>query len=231
MSDVLESSADRTTNRSEGSGVPPASSLHPGREWLSYALLLLFIALAFARGVYGLGSQSLWWDESLSLQRASYDLPLILSNEIILTDTTRQLIAFDNHPPLYFLLLHFMVKLAGQSEFALRFPSLAFSVLSVPLLYALGKCLCDRRVGLLAALFGAISPLYLWYSHEARMYTMLTFLGLLSFYTLFRMLRPEPFVPGHRTGPPWVLGPQGQGYGTVPKDQGPVEGSKEGRGR
>ena len=27
--------------------------------------------------------------------------------------------------------------------------------------------------------------------------------------------RPEPFVPGHRTGPPWVLGPQEQGYGTV----------------
>jgi len=148
------------------------------------------------------------------LQRASYDLPLILSNEIVLTDTTRQLITFDNHPPLYFLLLHFMVRLAGQSEFALRFPSLAFSVLTVPLLYALGKCLCDRGVGLLAALFGAISPLYLWYSHEARMYTMLTFLGLLSFYTLLRMLRPEPFVPGHRTGP----------YGTVPKDQGPVEG-------
>ncbi|MGA9350527.1 MAG: glycosyltransferase family 39 protein, partial [Anaerolineae bacterium] len=154
-------------------------------------MLLLFIALAFARGVYGLGSQSLWWDESLSLQRANYDLPLILSNEIVLTDAARQLITFDNHPPLYFLLLHFVVRLAGQSEFALRFPSLAFSVLTVPLLYALGKCLFDRRVGLLAALFGAISPLYLWYSHEARMYTMLTFLGLLSFYALLRMLTPN----------------------------------------
>jgi len=192
MSDILESSADRTTERSGGPDVSPAPSLHPNREWLFCALLLLFIALAFARGGYGLGSQSLWWDESLSLQRASYDLPLILSNEIILTDTTRQLITFDNHPPLYFLLLHFMIRLAGQSEFVLRFPSLAFSVLTVPLLYALGKCLFDRRVGLLAALFGAISPLYLWYSHEARMYTMLTFLGLLSFYALLRILiRPE----------------------------------------
>lgn len=191
MSDILESSADRTTNRSGGSGVSPASALHPSREWLSYALLLLFIALAFARGVYGLGSQSLWWDESLSLQRASYDLPIVLSNQIVLTDATRQLITFDNHPPLYFLLLHFVVRLAGQSEFALRFPSLVFSVLTVPLLYALGKCLFDRRVGLLAALFGAISPLYLWYSHEARMYTMLTFLGLLSFYALLRILTPN----------------------------------------
>jgi uncharacterized membrane protein len=176
MSDILESSADRATKR----------SVNPAHLWSS--LLLLFIALAFARGVYGLGAQSLWWDESLSLQRANYNLPLILSNEIVLTDTDRQLITFDNHPPLYFLLLHFVVKLAGQSEFALRFPSLAFSVLTVPLLYTLGKYLFDRRAGLLAALFGAISPLYLWYSHEARMYTMLTFLGLLSFYSLLRIL-------------------------------------------
>ncbi len=164
------------------------NTLHLNREWLYRALLLLLIALAFVRGVYGLGFNSLWWDESLSLQRASYDLPLVLSNEIVLTDTSRQVITFDNHPPLYFLLLHFVVKLAGQSEFALRFPSLAFSVLTVPLLYAVGKYLFDRRAGLLAALFGAISPLYLWYSHEARMYTMLTFLGLLSFYSLLRIL-------------------------------------------
>ena len=192
MSDILESSADRTAERSGGSNVSPASSLHPNREWLYRALLILFIALAFARGVYGLGAQSLWWDESLSLQRANYDLPLVLSNQIVLTDATRQVITFDNHPPLYFLLLHFVVRLAGQSEFALCFLSLAFSVLTVPLLYALGKRLFDDRwVGLLAALFGSISPLYLWYSHEARMYTMLTFLGLLSFYSLLRILTPN----------------------------------------
>jgi len=207
MSDISGSSVDRTTDQSGGSDVSPAvtscdetaSSLHPSREWLCRALLILFIVLAFARGVYGLGFNSLWWDESLSLQRANYDLPLVLSNEIVLTDATRQVITFDNHPPLYFLLLHFVVKLAGQSEFALRFPSLAFSVLTVPLLYAVGKYLFDRRVGLVAALFGAISPLYLWYSHEARMYTMLTFFGLLSFYTLLRILTQHQRPSDHPT--------------------------------
>ena len=183
MSAVLESSTDRAIKQS----VNPAH--------LCSLLLLLFIALAFARGVYGMGDRSLWWDESLSLQRANYDLPHILSNEIILTDTARQVVTFDNHPPLYFLLLHFVVQLAGQSEFALRFPSLAFGVLIVPLLYAVGKQLFDQRVGLLAALFGAISPLYLWYSQEARMYTMFTFLGLLSFYALLRILTSNVEYP------------------------------------
>ncbi|MEE8162972.1 MAG: hypothetical protein V3T92_03015 [Anaerolineae bacterium] len=36
--------------------------------------------------------------------------------------------------------------------------------------------------------------------------------------SILSLRRPEPFVPGHRTGP----------YGTVPKDQGPAEGSKGG---
>ena len=102
MSDILESNADRTTDRSGGLEVSPAvtscdetaSSLHPSREWLYRALLLLLIALAFARGVCGLGAQSLWWDESLSLQRANYDLPLVLSNEIVLTDAFRSLRRF-----------------------------------------------------------------------------------------------------------------------------------------
>ncbi|HIC94835.1 MAG TPA: hypothetical protein EYP09_11410 [Anaerolineae bacterium] len=158
------------------------------REWPFNALLLALIALAFARGVCGLGSQSLWWDESLSLYRATHDPLFILSNRIVLSDTVNEVVTIDNHPPLYFLLLHLFVRLGGDSEFTLRFPSLIFSVLTVPLLYAVGRYLFDRPTGLLAALFGAVSPLYLWYSHEARMYTMLTFWGLLSFYTLLRSL-------------------------------------------
>lgn len=187
MSEISGTEVNSTIEGSGGSNVSPASSLQPRRQWGQYALLVLLIGLAFARGVYGMGERSLWWDESLSLQRASYDLSRILSNQIILTDTAREVITFDNHPPLYFLLLHFVIKLAGQSEFSLRFPSLAFSVLTVPLLYVVGKQLFEQRVGLLAALFGAISPLYLWYSQEARMYTMLTFLGLVSFYSLVRI--------------------------------------------
>ena len=177
---------DRGKSAGTASSLPAPSSWK--REWPFNILVLVLIALAFARGVYGLGSQSLWWDESLSLYRATHDPLFILSNRIILFDTVNEVVTIDNHPPLYFLLLHLFVRLAGDSEFTLRFPSLVFSVLTVPLLYAAGKYLFDHLTGLLAALFGAVSPLYLWYSHEARMYTMLTFWGLLSFYALLRML-------------------------------------------
>src|SRR5512136_1129714 len=102
------------------------------RRWL----LVVLILIAFGRGVFGLGVKSLWWDESLSLHRAQQDLPTILSNQITLTDSIQQVITIDNHPPLYFVLLGLVVRILGKTEFALRFPSLAFAVLIVPLLYA-----------------------------------------------------------------------------------------------
>jgi 4-amino-4-deoxy-L-arabinose transferase-like glycosyltransferase len=154
------------------------------RRWL----LVFLILIAFGRGVLGLGAKSLWWDESLSLHRAHQDLSTILSNQITLTDNLQQVITVDNHPPVYFLLLGLVVRILGKTEFALRFLSLACAVLTVPLLYVTARRLIPRGhvAGLAAAALGALSPMYLWYGQEARMYTMLAFLSLLSFYLYIR---------------------------------------------
>jgi len=156
------------------------------RSWLRHWLLLLVVLLAWGRGIWALGGKSLWWDESLSLQRARSPLVSVLTNKIILTDNVTSVETTDNHPPLYFLLLWAVVRVLGESEFALRLPSLAAAVLTVVLLYVTGKRLIDRRAGLAAAALGALSPMYLWYAQEARMYTLLAFLSLLSFYCFVR---------------------------------------------
>ena len=106
-------------------------SAQPIERWL----LVVIILLAFGRGIWALGGKSLWWDESLSLHRAQAGLTFALSNEIILTDNVNDVVTIDNHPPLYFVLLWVAVRLLGESEFALRFLSLASAVLIVPLLY------------------------------------------------------------------------------------------------
>ncbi|MBU1878482.1 MAG: glycosyltransferase family 39 protein, partial [Chloroflexi bacterium] len=100
--------------------------------------------------------------------------------------------ATDIQPPLYYLLLRPWLLLAGDSEFVLRFLSLFFGVLTVPLLVVVARRLFGPRAGLLAGLLAAAAPLYVWYAQEARMYTLLTFLGLLSSYLLLRALdRPS----------------------------------------
>lgn len=154
-------------------------------QWIVLALCLF----SLARGVYGLGRSSLWWDESLSHHRATRPFSFILSNQILIPSGETEISSIDNHPPFYFMLLRVVVLAAGDSEFALRFLSTAAGVLIVPLLYLCGVRLFDRWSGALAALIGALSPLYLWYSQEARPYTLATCLGLLAFYALLRLLQ------------------------------------------
>ncbi len=170
------------------------------RRGLVYLILAASILLAFGRGIWALGEESLWWDESLSLHRANGPLAQVLTNEILLTDGETDLPTVDNHPPLYFLLLWVAVRLFGESEFALRFVSLSFAVLLVPLLYLTGKRLVDERTGIAAAALGAISPMALWYAQEVRMYAMLAALSLLSIYCLVRAFFPkdERAAPRHR---------------------------------
>jgi 4-amino-4-deoxy-L-arabinose transferase-like glycosyltransferase len=147
-------------------------------------LLLALILLAFGLYMWRLDAKSIWWDESLSLYRAQKSVAYILSNRIDFPG----IYTTDQHPPLYFLVLHIVTRLCGESDLVLRFPSAVFASLMVPLLYAFGSRLRGYRAGMYAACLGAFSPFYLWYAQEARGYAMATMLGLASVYALWRAL-------------------------------------------
>jgi 4-amino-4-deoxy-L-arabinose transferase-like glycosyltransferase len=159
-------------------------------------ILILVVLLAFGTRAYRLGGQSLWADEAKSVVVASWPLPAIIAEQIA-----------HEHPPLHYLLLHFLMPLAGRSEFAVRYLSLFFGVLLVPLLYAVGRLLAGERVGILAALLAALSPFYVRFAQETRMYTLAFFLSLLSTYFFLRIClageRARPAERGWSLG--WVL--------------------------
>jgi hypothetical protein len=139
--------------------------------------MVLILGLGLTVRVYQLARQGLWIDEGYSVTLAG------LSPAGIIAGT-----AADQHPPLYYLLLHGWLSLVGRSEFAVRFLSVAAGLLSLSVLYALGRRLSSARLGLWSALLLALSPIYIQYSQEARMYALLALLGLLSVYTLRRWL-------------------------------------------
>ncbi len=145
-------------------------------------ILLVLTLLAFALRVFQLGVQAIWWDESLSLYRATRDLPTILANTILIQNVP----TIDLQPPLYFIVLHFLVGALGTTEFALRFLTVFANVATIPLLYALGARWLDARAGLLAATLGALSPFYIAYAQEARPYAVVLFWSLLAIYALTR---------------------------------------------
>ncbi len=146
------------------------------------AWALLIVLLAFALRVYRLGAQAIWWDESLSVYRATHDLGTILANTILI----QNVVTHDLQPPLYFFILHFLVGAFGLSEYALRILSVFANVATVPLLYALARRWLAPSAGALAALLGALSPFYVWYAQEARPYALVLFWSLLAVYALTR---------------------------------------------
>jgi 4-amino-4-deoxy-L-arabinose transferase-like glycosyltransferase len=128
--------------------------------------------LAFALRMVGLDAESLWRDEIDAIRFAYWPLSLLLET------FTRP----GHNGPLYYLLLRPWLEIAGRSGFALRFFSLAFSVLSVPLMYRVARRLFPRWIGvsLLAALLVAVSPYLVWYGQEGKMYALVVALALLS---------------------------------------------------
>lgn len=146
------------------------------QEWRWPAIVLLITAMAAGLRFYGLGDQSLWLDEAISVVVAKQSLSFAAHHA-----------AADVHPPLYYILLHGWVSL-GDQEFLIRFPSLFFDVMSVPLIYILGSLLFDRKTGTLASSLLAVSPLHVRYSQEGRMYTLLGLCALISILSTLRFL-------------------------------------------
>ncbi len=154
--------------------------MKPNTKYPISNILLLGLLFAFAVRVYHLAGQSLWYDEAVTAQVAAKGI----------AELTRWT-ADDIQPPLYYYAVAGWTRLAGRGEWALRFPSAFFGVLTVPLLWVIGRRLFGRgRPGqiasLAAAFLAAISPLYVYYAQEARMYTLLTFWGVLAGYALLR---------------------------------------------
>ncbi len=144
--------------------------------------MLLIVLLAFALRAYRLGAPAIWWDESLSVYRATRDLATIFANTILI----QNVVTHDLQPPLYFAILHFLVRAFGTGEFALRFLSVMANVATVPLLYALARRWLSMPIALVAALLGALSPFYVWYAQEARPYALVLFWSTLAVYALTR---------------------------------------------
>ena len=160
------------------------------KELITAGLLILILLLAFGLRFYRLGAQSLWNDEGTSVALAQRDLASIARDS-----------AGDIHPPLYYWLLSGWVRLSGTGEAAVRSFSALLGVVLVALIYALGRLLAGRWIGLAAAFLAAINPFQVYYAQEARMYMLLAVLTAASMLSLVilvdRSRRSQPAIPAY----------------------------------
>jgi uncharacterized membrane protein len=176
-------------------------------RWFHPLLLLIWFIIGLGLRFTNLTAKPPWTDEFatlvFSLGNSFLPVPLdqAIAPDILLQplqpnpalgigNVIHQLITEDNHPPLYFVLVHLWMKLfPNQGElislFAARsFPAL-LGAISIPLTYALGSlAFRSRLVGHLAAAMIAVSPYGVFLAQEARHYTLAMIWVIASLFCL-----------------------------------------------
>jgi 4-amino-4-deoxy-L-arabinose transferase-like glycosyltransferase len=151
-----------------------ARGLRLTREQIAVlAALAGIMALGLGLRLYHLHQLSFWLDETATIYYSRRSWPFVLGLEG----------GYDTHPPLYYALVK-LARFFVSDVSAGRLTSVVAGVATLPVLAALVARLVNWRAGLVAALILAVSPLHVWYSQEARMYTPVVLLLALSYLAL-----------------------------------------------
>jgi mannosyltransferase len=138
-------------------------------------------AVAAALRFYGLGHQGFWFDEGNTVLLVHLS-PGKMLGLIPQTEST---------PPLYYCVAWVWARVFGFSEAGLRSLSAVAGTLAVPVAYVATAKLVSRRAGLLVAALTASNPFLIWYSQEARSYSLLVLFCALTLATFaYALERP-----------------------------------------
>ena len=144
--------------------------------WVVAGLTALAALLRFST----LGAQSFHHDEIVTAGRVVRASIWHLFDRVVVGESV---------PPLYYLLAWPWSKLAGTGAIGLRSLSAAAGVAAIPVAYLIGAQLRGRGTGIAAAALVATNPMLIFYSQEARAYSLLVLLSSLSLLFFLRASR------------------------------------------
>lgn len=150
----------------------PDSNKIPGR------VLCLMLA-AWALRLVDLARFPVWEDEA-----ATWWFALRVTEGTDLVERMRA----EPTPPLHYGLIGVLLRLFGDSDFVLRFPSTVLGALGVGAVFVLGRAVLNERIGWWAALWLAVHPWHVAFSREARAYTLLALGTVFVAWSLWRAL-------------------------------------------
>jgi len=149
-------------------------------DTLKQRLLLWITLLAALLRLPTLAIESLWYDEAFTAWLSSLPLTNLISAA-----------QGDVHPPTWYLIEWMMVHALGQNEIALRLISALAGIALVPAVWRLARDLgLDRAAQGAAALVTAVAPFAVYYSQEARAYSLLYLLLTLAAIALLEQRWP-----------------------------------------
>ena len=141
-------------------------------------LVLIITLIGGCLRILLLGKNVMWLDETFSVWLANHSV----------ADMLQWIVRIDQHPPLYYLLLHYWIALNGDTPYYARLLSVLFGAGTIPVIYLIGKRMSGVVMGLVAAVLLALSLFNIYFAQETRMYTLLTFNAAVAIYALVRLL-------------------------------------------
>ncbi len=122
----------------------------------------------------------LWLDEALSVDIAKLPISRMAAA-----------LRHDGHPPLYYVLLHGWMRVVGTSDLAVRSLSGIISLATLPLAYRTGRRLGGPDLGWITVAALALSPYFLRYGSETRMYALVILLVFAGYLLIAETLDPD----------------------------------------
>jgi len=160
--------------RSEAKG---ADRTAPARfKFAMYAIVLI----AFGLLTFQLDAKSLSGDEFGNVQIESGTFADVF---------THVASTWSQHPPGSHLIIHAWIGLTGAGDFAVRYPAVCWAMLSVALLYQLGKRWLGKSIGVTAAVLFAVAPNLILYGRMEKYYSLAVMLVLVSMLVFDRAVR------------------------------------------
>ncbi len=147
--------------------------------------IILILLLATLLRFFHLDYQSLWLDEVLTMNSANPNLNL--------EEFYDHVLFWEYIPHFYFLICKALTFVFGYTVFVVRAVSAFFGVAAVFSIYKLGSLLYNKKTGNIAALFLSVNYLHLFYSQEARPYSILIFFTVISFYFLVKFIKKPSY--------------------------------------
>jgi mannosyltransferase len=166
------------------------------REQPELAVLAAIVLLGGGLRFATLGLQSYRYDEAVTAVRVLHPS---------LFDTLSTVPNSESSPPLYYAVAWLWSRLFGVGEVGLRSLSALAGTASIIVIYLAASTLTTRRVGLIAAAIVAVNPVLIWFSQDARAYSLVFLLTCLSFLFFARALRSPKEGPGRGVLAGWAL--------------------------
>ncbi len=141
------------------------------RLWIYFAIVFI---VNFIFKISYLGYASFWYDEIISVQSASLDFGHI-----------KHVSEWDKNPPFYYYCLSVWLKLFNDTEYTVRLLSVIFSSLAAGTLFIIANKYFNKITAIIVSFLFLSSNVLFYYSHEARAYSLVLLLGLLSTLVYF----------------------------------------------